>query len=316
MIKFYQGTYSELSTADRLSSNNNICFVTDRQVLIMGGKEYGKDSGGIKIESAASYDTSNGATGTRAVADNTVFFFQGDQSLWQYKGAAADPMWVKLLDGTLSAASLISANADASGKIAFTTSGLSDGYQATAGDVASAVTTLENKVADAYTEATVTTPTSGTNTVIVSKNAGIARTAYTLNQDRALIDIAHTSGTGAAVAPNSAADTILVTETTLAEQTADILANGLEIRKFTTPETGYRATYGLYNKQTGLQLGDNINIIKDQFLKQASYVVATEYQNNWYEWGGTGDNEGWHLDGNTSAAKETGITVTKKNAER
>lgn len=51
MIRFYQGTYSELSTQNRLSSANNICFVTDRQVLIMGGKEYGKDSGAIKVQS-------------------------------------------------------------------------------------------------------------------------------------------------------------------------------------------------------------------------------------------------------------------------
>lgn len=318
MIKFYQGTYSELSDKNLLNSINNICFVTDRQVLIMGGKEYGKDGGAIKVVEVASTDTTNGATGTRAVADGTLYAFTVDQALYRYNGGSD---WTAIIKPTIYSADMVTAAAGATGGKIQWGAKVDDDHNATAGDISTGVNTLENKVATAYKEGT---PIAGTDTadnfVVVSKESGINRTNFVLAQDRSKIAVV-TDGKGTTERnANTSIPNILVTEKTLAEQTDDILANGLEIRKLSSGDTGYdegfRSQYALYNKQTGLQLGTQINLVKDQFLKDAKYVIATNVNSKWYEWAGESTSEGWYLNGDTGTTQDGTINVEKNAAHR
>lgn len=351
MIKFYKDTYAALNQKGLLSSGEAICFVTDRQVLMMGGLEYGKDGGSIKIEAG----TANDATGSRQVVSGTIYFFTGDQSVYRYDG---DSTWVKLFDPTLSAADFISAN-DAQLVTQFTTSGLSDAYQATAKDVSSGLLRLESKLSAAYGTATTTQNSIGAaaytvadNNVVVSDAAGIKRSTYVVN-DATVKDLALSAATIAdkRAATNGAnLSTTLVNADTLAELASQIatdkttvtagfsadpksdfigvtsastvengtvwtvashisnsessslkivegyLTDNLAIRKIET-EAGYLATYGLFNEKdgqaNGVLLGDKINLVKDQFLKNAEYVKAIEVNDVIYEYStyaGTSEN--------------------------
>ena len=332
MIKFYQGKWEAIS--GKVNSQNNIVFVTDRQVLMMGGKEYGKDGGAIKIEAGSGY-TSGGVIadlGSRDVADGTLFYFKGDQSLLKYVSGTA---WEPVQTPTLSAADLISSNADASGSIVFTTRGNSDTYKATTADIASAVTTLEDKVEAAYSNNGNTIAYDAqqpnaldSNKIVVSKENGIGKTNYILDYGQIATEVLSAA---AASEKSAALDTTLVNgrtaakiveqvsknKTTIVDSVGSgsgfvtwtssdsvasgtvwtpefhvltgnvsgslknnngVLENHIAIRKVETTE-GYLASYALFNENSavsGLQLGDTINLVKDQFLKGAAYVKAIE----------------------------------------
>ena len=384
MIKFYQGTWSAIS--GKVDSTNNIVFVTDRQVLMMGGKEYGKDGGAIKIEAGSGY-TSGGVIadlGTRPVADGTLFYFTGDQSLLKYDSTAT-PNWSAVQTPTLSATDLISSNADASGSIVFTTRGNSDTYKATTADIASAVTTLEDKVETAYenngtsiTHDTSTPNKLSANHIVVSKASGIGKTDYVLDNGQIATEVLSAA---TAASKSDALDTTLVNGRTAAKiveevsknkttltssvgngagfitwTSASTVADGttwtpefhvltgqasgalvnnngtletkFAIRKLVDGDTGYdagyRSQYALFNEAGGstnatrVQIGDTINLVKDQFLKDASYVIAWSDNNVWYEYfeGVDGLTDGWYTmnaDG-TRGAAATGVTPPSKDA--
>lgn len=386
MIKFYQGQWSAIS--GKTTSTNNIVFVTDRQVLMMGGKEYGKDGGAIKILAENAY-TSEGAIRTDiadpGVASGTLFYFTGDQSILKYKGSNT---WEAVQTPTLSAANLIDSNADASGSIVFTTRGNSDTYKATTADIASAVTTLEDKVEAAY-ENNSTTISHDTNNVnalsanhiVVSKASGIGKTDYVLDNGQ----IAETvlSAAAASDKPNTL-DTTLVNGRTAAKIVEQISKNKttiensvgtgsgfitwtseetisagtvwtpnfhvltghasgalvnnngtletkFAIRKLVSGDTnydaGYRSQYALFNEAGGstnntrVQIGDTINLVKDQFLKKAEYVIAWPNNGTWYEYveGESSTADGWYTmnaDGTRGAVYEGSSAPSKNAADR
>lgn len=359
MIKFYQGTYSELSDQNRLSSANNICFVTNRQVLIMGGKEYGKDGGTIKIDSGMGASVSGTAT-KKDVAASTLFYFKGDQSILRYLDTGvAGTNWEVVQEPRLSGSQLLDAtpiNAT-DGSVVFSTSGTSDAYSASPNDIKVAIDALENKVKGAYTttstEGTKLAPasvTSGTNNIVVSNNNGIIRTQYGLDNGNVSAQILDTSLS--AVEKSADLDKTLVNARTLAQVYEDVkkqattiktpaensaltsvadkgivtvtssqtlagtewtftthiltgaesgslkvnngrLENHIAIRKLTDSDTGYnegyRAQYALFNENgaTKVQIGDTINLVKDQFLKAVSYETAYLNGTTWYEYDGT-----------------------------
>lgn len=291
MIKFYRGDWADLSgRATNTTDYNSICFIQDRGVLYMGGKQYGKDVGVVKTMVGSNQMGGLSRDDKQPVASGTLYTFQGDQSLWLYQGDTSDGTsgkWARIMDPTLSSASVISqasvwdatehtGNGVTEYTASATVAASGDMYQATVADVTKVADNIEGKISAAYGNQTaINSVTSGTNNVVVSKINGIAKSEFVLNQNRDLIAVT-TDGTGVKNVSTNEASAILVTEKTLSEQTNDILANGLEIRKKASPEAGYRASYGLYNKQTGTQLGASINIIKDQFLRGAEYVAAYE----------------------------------------
>ena len=362
MIKFYQGTYSELSTQNRLESANNICFVTDRQVLIMGGKEYGKDGGAIKIDSGMGASVS-GTTETRDVVSGTLFYFKGDQSILRYMGTgAAATNWEVVQEPRLSGSQLLSSTFidPTYGTVVFSESGVSDAYSASPNDIKVAIDALENKVKGAYTttstDSTKLAPasvTSGTNNIVVSDTNGITRTQYGLDNGNVSAQILDTSM--AATAKSADLDKTLVNARTLAQVYEDVksqattiatpsvddangdttglitftstsgltgttwtahahiltgaqsgslkvnngrLENHIAIRKLASTDNGYnegyRAQYALFNENgnTKVQIGDTINLVKDQFLKNVEYVIAWQDSTTsvWYEY----DGSAWH----------------------
>ena len=400
MIKFYQGTYSELSTKNRLESANNICFVTDRQVLIMGGKEYGKDSAGLKISVASGFVESTTNPGTFVVrssnpsdfpsegcAVGTLFFFKGDQSILKYEGGTS---WSVVQNPELKSADLLSTTPlDSEGHTVFSVRGDNDYYQATTSDVALSHTTLQTKVADAYENDNTTithdtaTPTKlSANHVVVSKQNGIGKTDYVLDNGQIATEVlaaAEASG------KSNALDTTLVNgrtaakiveeisknKTTLAAsvgagsgfitwtsgqtvadgtlwtpefhvltgQASGALVNNngtletkFALRKLVEGDTGYdagyRSQYALFNEAGGstdatrVQIGDTINLVKDQFLKDSSYVIGWQNASQWYEYytpSGSSDTKtaGWYLvgaDGIMTDTEYTGSGAPAKDA--
>lgn len=301
MINFFKDTYANLSAQSKLSGADNICFATDRGVLILGGKEYGKDQ--VKVVAASGDISSTDA------AIGTVFFVTGDQSVRQ-KTAEGSTI---IVNPTLSSTSFVGSD-DANGVTTFNANA-TDSYQATAADIVSSILHLEGKVSGAYG--------AGSN-VVVSKAGGIEKTAFTL--DTTSGDLALTGTTlsttlvnaetlktqiesiNAAQATLLAGSGISVTSAnnngidwTISAVVSDSVssslgfdANGaltddLKIEKLATATAGYAASYVLKNGK-GTQLGTTIDIVKDQFLKNAEYVTGTWDSAN-ETWSGTGTNK-------------------------
>lgn len=290
MINFFKDTYANLSA--RLSGANNICFATDRQVIILGGKQYGKDQ--VKVVASASDISSTDA------AVGTIFFVTDDQSVRQ---KTSDGSTI-IINPTLTSTSFVGSD-DANGVTTFNANA-TDSYQATAADIVSSILHLEGKVSGAYG--------AGSN-VVVSKAGGIEKTAFTL--DTTSGDLALTGTTlsttlvnaatlkeqiesvNAAQATLLAGSGISVTSannngidwtisavvsdsvsSSLGFDASGALMDDLKIEKLATATAGYAASYVLKNGK-GTQLGTTIDIVKDQFLKNAEYVTGTWDGSTW-----------------------------------
>jgi hypothetical protein len=120
--------------------------------------------------------------------------------------------------------------------------------------------------------------------------------------------------------------------TTTTPSTALVISEGqLQVKmairqKSTNP--GFLATYALFNEAGGesaTQLGADINLVKDQFLKRASYVVWTTNGNNNYEYLEVGKTDvtgaaatvaGWYQDGIISNGVATEFSKGKNEGTR
>lgn len=264
MIKFYQGSYSELNTQGHLfgtGNANKICFVTDRQVLMMGGQEYGRTRDSLYIQEGSGYTADGTVVGMGStnppVSAGTLFFFKGDQSILRWEGADQSPKWTQVQFGTLSSADLLSTTVDAnqnivpqyidlvSGTVVFSDRAqrLGDNYQATVADIKRAIDVLEDKIEGAYTTtstestkltqaALATTPSlSGTNNILVSNTNGIKRTDVSIDNGTITDQILDTSLS--ASQKSADLDKTLVNGRTLAKVYEDIKSQSVTMARST-----------------------------------------------------------------------------------
>lgn len=291
MIKFFKDEYANLSALN--GNTNAICFATDRHVILLGGQEYGKDQ--VKVV-ATSADIA-----TASASIGTIFFVTGDQSVYQKTSGTPSV----IINPVLSSANLLSAD-DANGVTVFTTAGSSDSYIATAGDVATAVSHLEGKISSAYEADKVVVGTSAgitaTDFVIDTTSGDLALTGSNLSTTlvnaatlKAQVDDLSSSKAtltaGSGISVTSASNDGI--EWTISATVSDAETNSIGfdsngkltdnlILSAVATESGYAASYALFNTKSGtpVQLGDTINIVKDQFLNGAELVTG-------------------HMDGNT-----------------
>jgi hypothetical protein len=270
MIKFYQGSYSELNTQGHLfgtGNANKICFVTDRQVLMMGGQEYGRTRDSLYIQEGSGYTADGTVVGMGStnppVSAGTLFFFKGDQSILRWEGADQNPKWTQVQFGTLSSADLLSTTVDAdqnivpqyidlvSGTVVFSDRAqrLGDNYQATVADIKRAIDVLEDKIEGAYTTtstestkltqaALATTPSlSGTNNILVSNTNGIKRTDVSIDNGTITDQILDTSLS--ASQKSADLDKTLVNGRTLAKVYEDLKSQAVTMKTSDGPGSGF-----------------------------------------------------------------------------
>lgn len=256
MIKFFKDNYNALSSLS--GEVNNICFATDRQVIICGGKQYGKDQ--VKVV------TTSGDIAAAPGEVGTLYFVTGEQAVYQKTGTGTG-VSVVLSSVTSEIAALkeelsaVVSTAYAEGKVVLGSgTGITSsefvpdttsGNLALTGDNLS--TTLVNAATlkaqvDAIASAHATV--AGGDGIAVTTGAATADgTEYTVDIDLATADTNTLSFDNGKLTDNITLSAI-------------------------TANSGYAASYALVNTKNGQKLGSDINIIKDQFLSGAEYVAG------------------------------------------
>lgn len=351
MIKFYKDTYQNLMT--NLSGNANaICFATDRHVILLNGKEYGKDVDAVKLlDGLSKYDFNpnmegqgngnadplSGVKDGVTFASGTLVAFNNNDSIWRYNGGTS---WTPVVIGTAKPAEL-GISDDANGNITMSASTISGGEaKVSVADLLSAAQHQEAKVSTAYAAASAllkANGVSGTNNILVSEDGGIRKTEFSFDYDGS--NAAKILDTTKTAAQKTELSTVIPNAQTLAQVYQDVKSQSVTLTNTadgvitftpdsgltgttwtpelhiisavtegtatTTPSTalvidgngalqvkmaihqkttnpGYLATYALYNEAgydgttetTRTQLGEDINLVKDQFLKKAEYILA------------------------------------------
>jgi hypothetical protein len=270
MIKFFKGELSGVSGQIDVNKPNNIVFVTDRNTLYMGGAEYGKD----QFSAVASGDL---ATTSAKVSVGTVIFDKDNGILYQKTGAETlttiqnVPQNLADLKEALSAT--ISTAFD-EGKVTIgTTTGVTASdfvLDTTSGDLASVATPLSTTLVNAATLSAAIDDINQANAVLSAGNG-----------------IGINEGAEAAGGKVWTVSTALGTANT---NTLGFTEDGLLTDNITLSALGadgsYAARYALVNTRNNQQLGDYININKNQLLKSAAYVTGT-YSDNTFT-SGTG----------------------------
>lgn len=257
MIKFFKDSYANLTT---LSSNANaICFATDRKVLLLGGVEYGKDQ--VKVVAASGDIPSADAAGT-------FYFVTGEQAVYQ-KQAEGDPTVVlSSVTGAIGDLEAKLSTAYADGKIVIgTTSGITSSAfvpDTTSGDLALTGTALSTTLVNAATLKTQIDEVSSSKATLTAGSG---------------IDVTSAASDGIVWTISAAVSD--ASTNSIGFDSNGKLTDNLEIRKLLSTDTGYNAdyaaSYALFNTKgsTAVQLGDAINIVKDQFLSGAELVTGT-----------------------------------------
>lgn len=263
MIKFYKDTYANLASLS--GGENNICFATDRHVILMGGAEYGKD----QIKKVAT----SGAIATTPAAAGTLFLVTGEQAIYE-KQASGDPIVVlssvtDAIDALREELSATISTAFAAGKVVLgTTTGITSSNfvpDTTSGDLALAGQDV----------------TAATLSSILVNAATLSANVAAINQNAAHVE-GSTSGIAVLTGTPDANGTLYTVGIDLAPATSNTLGfdadgkltDNVQISAITTT-AGYAASYALINTKNNTQLGATINIVKDQFLSGVELVTGT-----------------------------------------
>jgi hypothetical protein len=260
MIKFYKDSYANLTSKDSLKNENSICFATDRHVILINGIEYGKDQ--LKVGAIAT------TSGTANL--NDFIFDTATNKLYQKTASDAISTIVDIpavAQAKADAVSAVISTAFANGKIVLgTTGGITSsnfepdttaGTFALTGDGVS-VSTISSTLVNAAT--------------LSAQIAAVNQNAATLASGSGVIA---TKGSVTAAGTQWTVDLLLgsSTSSSLKFDSASGLIDDLKIAKISTVD-GYAASYALQTG-AGVQLGETINVVKDQFLSGVSIVTGT-----------------------------------------
>lgn len=257
MIKFFKDNYNALSGLS--GAADNICFAVDRQVIICGGKEYGKDQVKVVTTSAA-IAAAPGEVGT-------LYFATADQAVYKKTATSAEVV-LSSVTGEIAALkeelSAVISTAYADGKIVLGSgTGITSSRfvpDTTSGELTGITTELSSTLVNAATlSAAVADINQAAATVAGGSGIAVTTGAATANGTEYTVDV----------------DLANADTNTLSIDANGKLTDNITLSAITT-NTGYAASYALVNTRTNTKLGSDINIVKDQFLSAAAYVYGTE----------------------------------------